>query len=410
MSRSIKRRSELPPLRYLLCFIVIGVAQSLAGGAALADDGAPKIGMLYWVGGNQLSRAATDGTAYEVLVSGLDAPDGLTLDLINNVVYWTNMSRGPNGSLQRARLDGSPVVEGEKHLVAPASFETGKEVEFDPVENKLYWADRDGKHIMRSNSDGSQLESVLHKFVDNGKVISLENPVGIALDPVERHVYITDRFMGKIMRFNMAVPAGENHDSRSDVAILIEPGSDEERPIDIDLDLENQRMYWTDRGVHQVLRAGLDGSGREVLVNQSMIAIEDPIGMSLDLAQGKIYWSDMTTHKIHRANLDGSGVEEIIGGERILNGVPYGPLGLQYRALQPEAGPTAGGGTVAVLGSNFVAGKTSVRLGAGQKIPARVISANLLTFATPPGKRGAVSLSVMTPHGETILENAYHYR
>lgn len=409
MSHSHQRPSAFPALRRAICAALTGIALSPFG-MALANGEPPRIGMLYWVGGNQLNRAAIDGTEYKVLVPDLDAPDGLTLDLVNNVVYWTNMSRGPNGSLQRARLDGSPVVEGEKYLVAPGRFETGKEIEFDPVDDKLYWADRDGKHILRSNHDGSELESVLHTFVNNGAVIPLENPVGVALDVAKRHVYITDRFMGRIMRFNMTLPAGEDHETRSDVDIVMEPRSQEERPIDIDLDLENRMMYWTDRGVHQVLRAGLDGSGREVLVDQSTVAIEDPIGMSLDLAQGKMYWSDMTTHKIHRANLDGSAVEEIIGGEKILNGMPYGPLGIQYRALEPETGSTGGGETVAVLGSHFVVGKTSIGFGEKQMIPAAVISDNLLTFTAPPGKPGSVSLSITTPHGEATLENAYRYR
>lgn len=398
----IRHRHYLP-----MAAIVIGLLST----GAFANDQAPRLGMLHWVGGNQLSRANTDGSDYQVLVSNLNLPDGLTLDLLNSTMYWSNMGYGPEGSVQRARLDGSPVVSGEEHIVAPGRFETGKEIELDPVDNKLYWADRDGKHIMRSNVDGSALESVLHSFTDEqGKVVALENPVGIALDSDRRQVYMTDRFMGKVMRFNMAMPANESNENRSDVEVLIAPRSTDDRPIDIDLDLENGLMYWTDRGVHQVLRARLDGSAPTVLVDKSKVAIEDPIGMSLDLANRKMYWSDMTTHKIHRANLDGSAIEEIIGGEKILNGIAYGPLGVQYRALEPEQGSVAGGETVAVLGSHFVKGKTEVTLGEQTSVAANVISSNLLTFTTPPGKQGMSALTVRTPHGEASLPNAYRYR
>lgn len=399
-------------LSSLRCFVAAAVLSSLLSGTALAGNQAPRIGMLYWVGGNQLNRANTDGSEYTVLMGELDEPDGLTLDLHNDLVFWTNMSfGGPGGSLQRLRLDGSPVTGGDRHLVEPGSFQVGKEIERDPVESKLYWADRDGKYIMRANDDGSRMEPVLHKFTDeNGRIVPLENPVGIALDLDRRQVYITDRFMGTVMRFNMDMPPGENHENRSDVEVLVEPRSDGDRPIDVDLDLENRLMYWTDRGVHQVLRANLDGSDLKILVGQRQVAIEDPIGMSLDLLQEKMYWSDMTTHQIHRANLDGSQVETIIGGEKILNGVPYGPLGVAYKALDPEQGPATGGNTVAVLGAHFVSGRTTVRLGDSGEIPAGVLHGNLLTFDAPPGKPGVVSLTVNTPHGSSVQDQAYRYR
>jgi hypothetical protein len=377
-----------------------------------AEQGeAPRIGLLYWVGGNQLSRAHIDGSDFQVLVSDLDEPDGLVADPLNNIVYWTNMSfGGPGGSVQRARLDGSAVVSGEAFLVPPGSFQVGKEIELDKVGGKLYWADRDGRRIMRANTDGSDVQPVLSGFTSpDGKITELQNPVGIALDPVQRQVYMTDRFMGTVMRFGMDLPAGESHRDRSDVEILVQPRSAEDRPIDIDLDLENGQMYWTDRGVHQVLRAQLDGSNLEVLIDPGEVVIKDPIGISLDLASRKIYWSDMSTHNIHRANLDGSRIEHITGGSKLLNGVPYGPLGLQYKAIEPEHGSAVGGDRVAVMGAGFIPGKTRVRVGAGEAIQVEVVSEHLLHFTAPAGKAGRADLMVTTPHGEATLRNGYRY-
>ena len=139
-----------------------------------AGTPAPTIGKLYWVGGNQLARANLDGSEFEVLVSELDAPDGLVVDLSQQMVVWTNMSRGPNGSLQRSNLQGEPLPGDGKYLVAPASFETGKEIELDTTNSKLYWADRDGKKILRANIDGSNLETVVARFKDSdGQTVAL---------------------------------------------------------------------------------------------------------------------------------------------------------------------------------------------------------------------------------------------
>lgn len=372
---------------------------------------APSIGLLYWVGGNQLSRANADGSNFQVLVSDLDEPDGVVTDPLNNIVYWTNMSfGGPGGSLQRARLDGSAVIQGETFLVSPGSFQVGKEIEVDKVDGKLYWADRDGRRIMRANMDGSDVQPVLSGFrASDGEILELQNPVGIALDAAKRQVYMTDRFMGTVMRFGMDLPRGETHLNRSDVEIVVSPRSAADRPIDIDLDLEHDRMYWTDRGVHQVLRARLDGSQLEVLVDAGITAIKDPIGISLDLAGRKMYWSDMSTHKIHRANLDGSQIEEVIGGSKLLNGVPYGPLGVQYKAVEPDRGGTAGGDRVAVMGGGFVPGKTQVRIGASEAVEVQVLADHLLHVTAPAGSAGRADLTVITPHGKAILRDAYRY-
>lgn len=400
-------------VRRLCAVLLILMFSSLCTGAQGEPPRgeAPRIGLLYWVGGNQLSRANADGSDFQVLVSNLDEPDGLVTDPLNNTVFWTNMSfGGPGGSLQRAHLDGSSVIEGEAFLVPPGSFQVGKEIELDKASGKLFWADRDGRRIMRANTDGSEVQPVLSGFTGlDGKITELQNPVGIALDPVQRHVYMTDRFMGTVMRFGMDLPPGDSHLNRSDVLIVVKPRSTEDRPIDIDLDLENGQMYWTDRGVHQVLRAKLDGSDLEVLVDSGKIAVKDPIGISLDLASRKMYWSDMSTHKIHRANLDGSQIEEIIGGSKLLNGVNYGPLGVQYKAVEPEHGSIAGGDRVAIMGAGFVPGNTRVRLGDGDALQAEVINENLLHFTAPAGKAGRASVTVMTPQGEATLRHAFLY-
>jgi hypothetical protein len=392
-----------------MILLLLGSPLALAEQNVATD--APRIGLLYWVGGNQLSRANPDGSDFQVLISGLDEPDGLVTDPLNNLVYWTNMSfGGPGGSLQRARLDGATVESGEQFLVAPGSFEVGKEIELDKAGGKLYWADRDGRHFMRANIDGSEVESVLHSFTDSaGETIPLQNPVGVALDEVRRHVYVTDRFMGTIMRFGMDMPPGENHLNRSDVEVLVAPRSADDRPIDIDLDLEKGQMYWTDRGVHQVLRAGLDGSNVEVLIDSSKVAIKDPIGISLDLASRQMYWTDMSTHKVHRASVDGSDIQEIIGGSRLLNGLPYGPLGIQYRALAPAEGSAAGGNQVAILGSGFAAGDTQVHVGTSAAANVQVIGDHLLTFTAPAGNPGRVDVRVKTSRGEATLRNGYRY-
>ncbi|MTD14456.1 choice-of-anchor G family protein [Nakamurella sp. YIM 132087] len=70
-------------------------------------------------------------------------------------------------------------------------------------------------------------------------------------------------------------------------------------------------------------------------------------------------------------------------------------------ALDPTAGPAAGGQTVTVDGSGFVVGATSVTIG-GTLVPAAAVTVNSptsLTFTTPAHAPGGVQVSVTAPGG-----------
>src|SRR5438034_354579 len=74
--------------------------------------------------------------------------------------------------------------------------------------------------------------------------------VGITVDPRRRQIYWTQKGpdnaeLGRIFRANIEIPKGENAANRTDIELLFD-GLPE--PIDLELDLENRLMYWTDRG------------------------------------------------------------------------------------------------------------------------------------------------------------------
>ena len=70
-------------------------------------------------------------------------------------------------------------------------------------------------------------------------------------------------------------------------------------------------------------------------------------------------------------------------------------------AISPASGPTAGGTSVTLTGTNLVADSTSVSIG-GTVIPAASVvvdSATSLTFTTPAHAAGSVAVTVTTPDG-----------
>ena len=71
------------------------------------------------IGSGQIWRANLNGTSLQVIVTGLERPRDVALDLIGNKVYWVDES---TGLLQGANLDGSGLHTVASGLLAPDSI------------------------------------------------------------------------------------------------------------------------------------------------------------------------------------------------------------------------------------------------------------------------------------------------
>jgi hypothetical protein len=66
-----------------------------------------------------------------------------------------------HGSIERANLDG----QNRTLIVPQGGTFTPKQLHLDKKNGKLYWSDREGMRVMRSNLDGSKIETL----VQNGQ-------------------------------------------------------------------------------------------------------------------------------------------------------------------------------------------------------------------------------------------------
>jgi len=86
-------------------------------------------------------------------------------------------------------------------------------------------------------------------------------------------------------------------------------------PDGIAVDVAADHIYWTNMGVPNlndgsIERADLDGKNRKVIVPPG--GTHTPKQMHLEKAAGKIYWSDREGMRVMRANLDGSQIETLV--------------------------------------------------------------------------------------------------
>jgi sugar lactone lactonase YvrE len=282
----------------------------------------------------QVFSANPDGSDLKVIVSeGRRIPDGIVVDAEAGHLYWTNMGNptANDGSIERADFDGNNVT----HIVPPGGTFTPKQLQLDEKNRKLYWCDREGMRVMRSDLNGSRIETLIDTSEGDarpGKVIE-KWCVGIALDVEAGKLYWTQKGSdnagkGRIFRANLEIPKGQTATNRKDIELLYE-GLPE--PIDLELDLANRTIYWTDRGDpprgNTVNRASMDpaqGNGKkepEIVFDHLM----EGIGIALDLKGGRMFLTDLGG-SLYSANLDGSNKKTLIGAEGNLTGIVYAEI------------------------------------------------------------------------------------
>ena len=271
----------------------------------------------------------SDGSDRKVVVTECRYPDGIALDVAAGHIYWTNMGvpKLNDGSIERADLDG----RNRMTIVPQGGTFTPKQLQLEKKSRKLYWCDREGMRVMRANLDGSHIETI----VDTSQGDPRPGPdatkwcVGVAVDVDGGNVYWTQKGpdnagKGRVFRAGIEIPTRQTASNRSDIELLYD-GLPE--PIDLDLDLNNRVVYWTDRGDpprgNTVNRAPMDSDAKgrpapEIVFSHLM----EGIGIALDLKRDRMFITDFGGDVLS-AKLDGSDPKALLVAQGNLTGIAY---------------------------------------------------------------------------------------
>jgi DNA-binding beta-propeller fold protein YncE len=280
----------------------------------------------------RILSANPDGSDMKTIVTeGRRLPDGVAVDAAAGHIYWTNMGnpKANDGSIERADLDGSNLT----NIIPQGCTFTPKQVQLDTKNGKLYWSDREGMRVMRSNLDGSRIETLVESGHGETDRLDARNwCVGIAVDAEGGKFYWTQKGndnagQGRIFRANLEMPKGETPANRNDIELLFDSLPE---PIDLDLDPGSRMIYWTDRGDpprgNTVNRAPMDadpGSRKDPQI--VFTHLMEGIGLALDLKAGLMFVTDLGGC-IYSANLDGSNQKTLAVAQGNLSGIAYAEL------------------------------------------------------------------------------------
>ena len=303
--------------------------QTLKSGRATGGRTAVGRLVILDLSGGRVFTVNPDGSDKRVIVTDCHWPDGVAVDVEAGHIYWTNMgvpSRN-DGSIERADLDG----QNRKTIVPEGQTFTPKQLHLDKKNRKLYWSDREGMRVMRANLDGLKLETLVDSSQGDTRPgrDARKWCVGIAVDTPRGQIYWTqkgpdDAEQGRIFRAGIEIPKGENAANRSDIEVLFE-GLPE--PIDLELDLGNRLMYWTDRGDpprgNSVNRASMDADFKQRPAPEILLThLMEGIGIALDLKGNRMFITDLAG-TVYTARLDGSEKRPVLAAQGNITGVAY---------------------------------------------------------------------------------------
>jgi hypothetical protein len=296
-----------------------------------ASGGKTTVGLLYFLdaSGGRILSVKPDGSDRKVIATAVGPiPDGIVVDAKAGRIYWTNMGNPVknDGTIERVDLDG----KNRTTIVPEGGTFTPKQLHLEKENGKLYWCDREGMRVMRCNLDGSKIETLVDSSKGDPRPGSDATKwcVGITVDPEHGEIYWTQKGptkggSGRIFRTNMEIPKGETAANRSDIEVLFDKLPE---PIDLELDLENRVLYWTDRGDpphgNTVNRASVDTKPGETAPEILATHLMEGIGIALDLKGNRMFFTDLAGD-LCSARLDGSEKKVLLGVQGNLTGIAY---------------------------------------------------------------------------------------
>jgi hypothetical protein len=279
--------------------------------------------------GGRIHSMNPDGSDHKIIVTDCQMPDGIAIEAGAGHIYWTNMGSSPDvndGSIERADFDG----RNRRVIVPRGGTFTPKQLHLDKEGGKLYWCDREGMRVMRCNLDGSQIETLIEAGIgDPDRRDQRRWCVGITIDPERKQIYWTQKGptkgnQGRLFRAGLDMPRGETASNRSDIEVFFDHLPE---PIDLEFDLKNRVLYWTDRGDpprgNTVNRASVDAKPQapEILITHLM----EGIGIALDVPGDRMFVTDFAG-SVYSAKLGGSGERNFLYAQGNLTGIAYGEI------------------------------------------------------------------------------------
>uniref|UniRef100_A0A672HRA5 Epidermal growth factor n=1 Tax=Salarias fasciatus TaxID=181472 RepID=A0A672HRA5_SALFA len=182
--------------------------------------------------------------------------------------------------VRRMSADGS-----EEETLVEEPRGTILALDYDPIQNNVYFASSSQKVIERVGLSGGSRRVVVSE--------GLGSPEGLAIDWIHHKMYWTDKSLSTVDCSDLV---------RYHKETIVSKGLEEPRGIAVHP--LAKKLFWTDTGSRPAVESSsLDGSGRAVV---AAAGLSSPTGLAVDFADDRLFWCDQKRGLIETAALDGS--------------------------------------------------------------------------------------------------------
>ncbi|XP_011499392.1 PREDICTED: low-density lipoprotein receptor-related protein 6-like [Ceratosolen solmsi marchali] len=209
---------------------------------------------------------------------------GLDYHFVRDQMYWSDLS---TGSIYFRPLNNKSLKSFKKRTFVERSplIWKPRSIAVDYITDQLYVTDTIGNTVHVFDLNDSRNSVTFKPF--------LHNPLNIELDPNQGYMFIADDT--RLMRASM--------DGTSSKAIV-------EQSVyfisAVTLDLDMQRVYWSDQSFNQIKSANYDGTQRRVVLKNELGKVYNLLGMtSITFYDSQLFIYDETWHTIVSINVSG---------------------------------------------------------------------------------------------------------
>jgi len=293
-------------------------------------------GIVYW--GNQeehtIEYKPLNGGTKNVLLTNAFKVSDIHIDAKTNEIYYNDFSTNSSGifksgldgknikRLTKDKTDGFAVdTEGEFLYWGSGILDCIYRANFNNLNNPIrFVTDCSSPFRIIINKQDSKFYFLDHNYGDYLFTAGLANGGSQSTVLASSDIYLPTRF--EIDSLNKKIYWINSHTSfpnKRSQAIMVSniDGTEVKQlinypklryPFGIALDINNNKIYWSDTETKSIGSMDLDGSNDKVIIKDMI----DPRELKIDLVSKNLYWSDFESKKILKANLNGSNIEEVI--------------------------------------------------------------------------------------------------
>ncbi|KAL3886575.1 hypothetical protein ACJMK2_026559 [Sinanodonta woodiana] len=219
----------------------------------------------------------------DTLVDESDIGDVVAIDFdyLDNCIFWGDNSYK---FIRRLCLDGNHSIE----VLHNSSIEQIEGLEYDWLGGNIYWIDAKLKTLEVSQKDGR-----FRRHLFKGAPV-MEKPRALTLDPRHGWMYWTD-WSDSNPRINKAYMDGQPNSLK----VIVNGTTRLQFPNGITIDFQTERLYWTDAGLDRIMSCDVDGSNITTILSGTYYT---PHPYSIGIYKNIMYWTDWVRNGIMAAD------------------------------------------------------------------------------------------------------------